>query len=655
VALLGAGENRRYDQFVAELVNPVESSEGFSRGVIWRGTVNASQLPPMQAAQNVAQVFMGVNLKCASCHDSFVNDWTLADAYGLAAVYSDERLELVHCDKPTGKTAAVRFLYPQLGQIGDVPRPERLKRLAELMTGKNNGRLTRTIVNRLWERLLGRGLVEPVDDMDRPAWSADLLDWLAEDLVAHNYDLKHTIEVILTSRAYQLPSVEPPPADSTPTGKADYVFRGPQPRRLTAEQFTDALTSFTNDWARLPATLDVDFTAGGLVGKIKAAEWVWTDEPVEDGQRRWHEQYERGKHRKQMDAEYALRPDRDSYRTLDVPRLGDPPEASEQEKQKSEADQLARHRVVFRKGFTLERVPDEAFAALSASQGFSLSVNGKPAPLTILDQDHNARVALYDLKKNLVPGDNVIVIDVSSHTEKRLNDAERLQFPQSLHHLNRVSSVAFYLRANFGKGSAAESMELTTDDTWRVRRAPEGKWKEPAYGDAAWAAARPLPSGVTPVDEGPALPPIARKDFANEPVELAAPFWRTETTAAQPGHIRASLEAADPLMTALDRPNREVVMTVRSTAATTLQALELTNGATLDGRLKKIARKLAPDATKGPAGWVKKIYRHTLCRDPTPDELTFSREILGGEKVTPEGVADFLWAMTQLPEFQFIQ
>jgi len=71
----------------------------------------------------VSQIFMGVNLKCASCHDSFVNDWTLADAYGLAAVYSDDRLELVHCDKPTGKTAAVRFLYPQLGQMGDAPRP----------------------------------------------------------------------------------------------------------------------------------------------------------------------------------------------------------------------------------------------------------------------------------------------------------------------------------------------------------------------------------------------------------------------------------------------------------------------------------------------------------------------------------------------------
>ena len=71
----------------------------------------------MQAAQSVSQVFLGINLKCASCHDSFVNDWSLADAYGMAALFSEKELELVHCDKPTGKKAALRFLYPQLGGV----------------------------------------------------------------------------------------------------------------------------------------------------------------------------------------------------------------------------------------------------------------------------------------------------------------------------------------------------------------------------------------------------------------------------------------------------------------------------------------------------------------------------------------------------------
>src|SRR6516165_8451232 len=100
----------------------------------WRGGVNASQTPQMQAAQNVSQVFMGVNLKCASCHDSFVSDWRLSDAYGLACVYSDSPLEMFQCDKPIGKRAEARFLYPQLGEIdAQADKTARTKRLAEIV------------------------------------------------------------------------------------------------------------------------------------------------------------------------------------------------------------------------------------------------------------------------------------------------------------------------------------------------------------------------------------------------------------------------------------------------------------------------------------------------------------------------------------------
>src|ERR1041384_6560179 len=99
-------KNLPYDQFVSQLVNPTAENEGLVGGIVWRGVVNASQTPQMQTAQNISQVFMGVNLKCASCHDSFINDWTLADAYGLASIYSDTPLEMVLCDKPTGQKAA---------------------------------------------------------------------------------------------------------------------------------------------------------------------------------------------------------------------------------------------------------------------------------------------------------------------------------------------------------------------------------------------------------------------------------------------------------------------------------------------------------------------------------------------------------------------
>jgi len=237
-------DNKPYDQFVAELINPTPESEGFSKGIVWRGVVNASQTPAMQAAQNISQVFMGVNLKCASCHDSFINDWRLADSYGLACIYSDGPLEMFLCDKPTGQKAQARFIYPELGQINAAaPRSERLKALATIITSSKDGRLSRTIVNRLWARFFGRGLVEPVDDMEQPAWNPDLLDWLAQDLVTNHYNLKHTIELIVTSRAYQLPAINL----GESAGK-DYVFRGPAVRRLNAEEFRDAVGQLTGIW-----------------------------------------------------------------------------------------------------------------------------------------------------------------------------------------------------------------------------------------------------------------------------------------------------------------------------------------------------------------------------------------------------------------------
>jgi mono/diheme cytochrome c family protein len=235
--------NLPYDRFVEALVNPVPGTEGFTAGIVWRGVVNASQAPEMQAAQNISQVFMGVNLKCASCHDSFINDWQLSDAYGLAGIYADQPLEMVECDRPTGKTAPLKFLYSELGTIDpSAPRGVRLDQLMHALTGPSNGRLARTIVNRLWARFMGRGLVEPIDDMDQRAWDPDLLDWLAEDLVAHGYDLKRTMGVILGSAAYRRTAVDPAPAGSP------YVFKGPEVRRMTAEQFADAVSAVTGRW-----------------------------------------------------------------------------------------------------------------------------------------------------------------------------------------------------------------------------------------------------------------------------------------------------------------------------------------------------------------------------------------------------------------------
>ena len=231
-------ENKPYDQFVKELINPVKGSDGFIKGISWRGTVNASQVNEMQAAQNVAQVFMGLNIKCASCHDSFINDWTLKQTYSFASIFSDSPMDIHRCDKPTGEKAKPAFLYPEIGEIDPLAkRPDRVKQLAEIITSKKNGRLSRTVVNRLWAIFFGRGLVEPVDEMDNPTWNQDLLDWLAMDFVNHGYNLKHTIALILTSKAYQMPSV---PLDEE---SDEYIFKGPVVKRMSAEQFLDGIDS----------------------------------------------------------------------------------------------------------------------------------------------------------------------------------------------------------------------------------------------------------------------------------------------------------------------------------------------------------------------------------------------------------------------------
>ena len=231
-------ENKPYDQFVKELINPVKGSDGFIKGISWRGTVNASQVNEMQAAQNVAQVFMGLNIKCASCHDSFINDWTLKQTYSFAPIFSDSPMDIHRCDKPTGEKATPAFLYPEIGEIDPLAkRPDRVRQIAEIITSKKNGRLSRTVVNRLWAIFFGRGLVEPVDEMDNPTWNQDLLDWLAMDFVNHGYNLKHTIALILTSKAYQMPSV---PLDEE---SDEYIFKGPVVKRMSAEQFLDGIDS----------------------------------------------------------------------------------------------------------------------------------------------------------------------------------------------------------------------------------------------------------------------------------------------------------------------------------------------------------------------------------------------------------------------------
>jgi hypothetical protein len=140
-------------------------------------------------------------------------------------------LELVRCDAKTGKHTGPEFLFPEVAEKpASNSLADRRKAAAQSFTSPENGRFARTVVNRYWQRLTGRGLVANVDDMDAKQSNPDLLDWLASDFTQHNYDLKYLIKLIMTSRSYGQPATRE------------------NLRRMTAEQFADSISEITGEW-----------------------------------------------------------------------------------------------------------------------------------------------------------------------------------------------------------------------------------------------------------------------------------------------------------------------------------------------------------------------------------------------------------------------
>ena len=344
-------DNKPYDQFVSDLIAPTPESEGFIKGIKWRGDVNSSQTLEVQFAQNVAQVFLGINLKCASCHDSFIDRWKLGEAYSMAAIYGTDKIEIHRCDKPTGKIAQPKWLFPELGDIDPkAAQPERLKQLAKLMVHPQNGRTTRTIVNRIWQRLMGRGIIHPVDAMQMEPWNADLLDFLAADLADHKFDLKHTLKLIVSSQAYQSQALsqkeEPKPGT--------YTYRGPLSKRMTAEQFLDSIWQLTDAGPSVPAVnvFRGKIEPGKTIKSEVNGKWLWS--------------YPEGSSSK--------------------PKAGE--------------------RITLRKAINLKKRPQLATAVITADNEYTLYVNN-----TLVKSDnHWPSVEVLNIGTLLKPGNNYIMI-----------------------------------------------------------------------------------------------------------------------------------------------------------------------------------------------------------------------------------------------------
>jgi hypothetical protein len=438
---------------------------------------------------------------------------------------------------------------------------------------------------------------------------------------------------------------------------------------MSAEQFADAISQISGKWAEFPASKEIDFSGGGAqVYGAKMPGWVWTDEGLEAGVRRGGWQTVRAK----MDEAQRLAAETQTLVAQNSPNASEvasraqaaaqqaasmiaeaqsilqSPERAAQvaaapEKLSPAAAGIVRHKVIFRKKFTINSDPTEEFAALAASQPSSLTVNGQLITNFIIPADNANRIGVADLRKVLKKGENVITIAVDSHTENPAHGGR----PQLAQHLNGRSGMALYLRYR----DNGNLTELTSDPSWRVRRAPEGDINAVAFDDNTWLSARPL--SYSAIDEGPALDANGKPPTDTAGNDLGPRIPIAIATTARAGHIRAGLLTSDPLQLALARPNREIIVPSRNSLASTIQALELTNGDTVDDKLKNASKRLKDEAAKNPSAWVDSIYAQSFSRKPTDDEKKVALEMLGNP-VTPEGVADFLWAVTMLPEFQLI-
>lgn len=219
---------------------------------------------PTDRSEATAQVFLGARLRCAKCHNHPFDRWTQDEYYQFAALFDgldykiienkrrdkydknqfigEQEVQLVDkrefVDPRTKKPPVPRLLGAETPDLD--PSRDRFEQLADWITSSDNSLFARVQANRIWFNIMGRALVDPVDDFrpTNPPTHPELLDELARDLVANGYDLRHLIRRITSSQTYQLSSL---PNASNAEDRKNYA-RAPMPR-LPAEVLLDAIHS----------------------------------------------------------------------------------------------------------------------------------------------------------------------------------------------------------------------------------------------------------------------------------------------------------------------------------------------------------------------------------------------------------------------------
>ncbi|MDX1946847.1 MAG: DUF1553 domain-containing protein [Pirellulaceae bacterium] len=247
-------DNKPLDRFATELIL-MEGSPRYG-GSAGFEIASENDAPLAAKAQNISLAFLAFDMRCARCHDAPHHRFSQEDLFNLAAMLhrgeqtlpktstipGDDKTHaslLVQVTLKPGQKIAPRWPFAAefAGQLPKQflldPADER-EELALWITSPQNPRFAPVLVNRLWQRYLGRGLVEPVDDWEEAKPEhPELLAWLARELVMHDYDQKHVARLIFNSRLYQ--------SAATSDEAVAKTLAAPLRRRLTAEQVLDSV------------------------------------------------------------------------------------------------------------------------------------------------------------------------------------------------------------------------------------------------------------------------------------------------------------------------------------------------------------------------------------------------------------------------------
>jgi hypothetical protein len=270
--------NKPFDRFVREIITAEGSCDANPAANFWRVFPTAED-----AAEATTQVFLGVRLLCAKCHDHPFEKWVQKDYYGMSAFFTQvgrkagrrpQELVIFRNDTPaqarhprTGQTVNPTYLASQSVAVTD--KEDARKLLADWLTRKDNPFLARATVNRLWSHLFGKGIIDPVDDIrsSNPPVNGPLLDALTKDFIDHDFDVRHLLRTILNSRVYQLSArVNRFNADDQRN------FSHALPRRLSAEQLLDSITLATGVRANFKARFSGAGTIALPVGGVRAGQ-----------------------------------------------------------------------------------------------------------------------------------------------------------------------------------------------------------------------------------------------------------------------------------------------------------------------------------------------------------------------------------------------